>query len=77
MSMTFSLALFFLFYPKATGLYRSALLLFCLIFPLMISSSRLYLGVHYLNDVLGGIWLGFFWAVLMVWRFEISQATKP
>ena len=31
----------------------------CIIMPLIISFSRVYLGVHYAGDVLGGMLLGF------------------
>ena len=73
MSMTFSLLIFFLFYPKVSGGYRVALIAFCLLFPLLIGFSRIYLGVHYFSDVMGGFTLGIFWVMLMVWRFESGK----
>lgn len=33
---------------------------------LLIGASRLYLGVHYFSDILGGYLLGFFWFILVV-----------
>ena len=65
MSMTFALLIFFLFYPKVTRRYRVALMAFCLLFPLLIGFSRIYLGVHYFSDVIGGFTLGIFWVMLI------------
>lgn len=38
--------------------------------PLIISYSRIYLGVHYPGDILGGALIGIFWALLMSWCFK-------
>lgn len=65
MSMTFVLLIFFLFYPKVSERYRTALMIFCILFPLLIGFSRIYLGVHYFSDVMGGFTLGIFWVMLM------------
>jgi len=65
MSMTFVLLIFFLFYPKVSEGYRTALMIFCILFPLLIGFSRIYLGVHYFSDVMGGFTLGIFWVMLM------------
>lgn len=76
-SMTFSLILLFLFYQKVSGTYRVALVVFSILFPLMISFSRLYLGVHYFSDVAGGMTLAIFWVTLMAYiSAKINPATK-
>ncbi len=77
MSMTFALLLFFLFYSKASEGYRRALIAFCLLFPLLIGFSRIYLGVHYFSDVMGGFTLAVFWVMLMAWRFESGKSANP
>ena len=74
MSMTFALLIFFLFYSKVSEGYRAALIAFCLLFPLLIGFSRIYLGVHYFSDVMGGFTLGIFWVMLMA---GVRPATKP
>lgn len=74
MSMTFALLIFFLFYPKVSGGYRVVLIAFCLLFPLLIGFSRIYLGVHYFSDVMGGFTLAVFWVMLMA---GVSPAPSP
>ena len=41
-----------------------------IILPLIISYSRIYLGVHYPGDILGGAVIGIFWALIMSWSFK-------
>ncbi len=77
MSMTFALLLFFLLYSKVSEGYRAVLIAFCILFPLMIGFSRIYLGVHYFSDVMGGFTLGIFWVMLMAWRFEARDSSNP
>ena len=77
MSMTFALLLFFLLYSKVSEGYRRALIAFCLLFPLLIGFSRIYLGVHYFSDVMGGFTLAVFWVMLMAWRFESGKSANP
>ncbi|MDD3303701.1 MAG: phosphatase PAP2 family protein [Clostridia bacterium] len=38
---------------------KMSMIILCILLPLIISFSRIYLGVHYAGDVLGGILLGF------------------
>ena len=38
---------------------KISVIIMCIIMPLIISFSRVYLGVHYARDVLGGMLLGF------------------
>ena len=77
MSMTFGLLLFFLLYSKVSQGYRAALIVFCILFPLLIGFSRIYLGVHYFSDVMGGFTLGIFWVMLLAWKIGISTEVSP
>jgi undecaprenyl-diphosphatase len=51
---------------------KKILLIFCIIYPLLISFSRVYLNVHYLSDVIAGIGLGLFWVSLVAIFFKIK-----
>ena len=39
--------------------------------PLVVSYSRIYLGVHYPGDILGGLLIGSFWAWLLARIFNL------
>lgn len=47
----------------------------CLLGALAVASSRVWLGVHYLSDVLGGLAVGFGWAVV-AWRIHHQLPTR-
>jgi undecaprenyl-diphosphatase len=49
---------------------RVALLLAAAIISLLIGGSRIYLGVHWPTDVIGGLLLGTGWAALWVWWWD-------
>lgn len=38
--------------------------------PLIVCFSRIYLGVHYPGDILGGLIVGVFWGALLAWIFN-------
>lgn len=48
------------------------ILIFGTLFILLISYSRLYLGVHYLHDVIFGIVLGLFWLSLVIKYINVN-----
>lgn len=41
------------------------LLLSCIVWPIIIAFSRVYLDVHWFSDVISGIGLGVFWVTLV------------
>jgi undecaprenyl-diphosphatase len=49
---------------------RISLLLAAVAVSLLIGFSRIYLGVHWPSDVLGGLLLGAGWAAMWVWWWE-------
>lgn len=56
--------LLLLVYKKVNGKYRKPLIIFFTIMIVLIGFSRIYFGVHYLTDVIGGYILGL--AILLV-----------
>ncbi|SFL54316.1 undecaprenyl-diphosphatase [Paenibacillus sp. 1_12] len=49
---------------------RSMLILFSMLMILMIGISRIYLGVHYPSDVLGGYMVSGSWLAASIWFFH-------
>ncbi len=61
--------------PRPRGT-RIALLLLAAAASLLIAFSRVYLGVHWPSDVLGGLLLGTGWAAMWVWWWERAGAMQ-
>ena len=57
--------------PTSWG--RKLLILFSTIMILTIGFSRIYLGVHYPSDVLGGYFAGAFWLSVSIWCFQFVK----
>jgi len=64
-SMALSLALFFIIYPQINKISQILLITILSSFAVSIAISRVYFGVHYLSDVIGGVMLSIFWVLLM------------
>jgi undecaprenyl-diphosphatase len=62
----YALGFYLLFRAAHSPRLRGLWLVLAALFPLMIGFSRLYLGVHYLSDVLGGWGVGLWWSILVV-----------
>ena len=59
LSTTLAFSLYLILKDKV--IYNKLLLIICIIFPLLISFSIVYLCVHYLSDIISGITLGLIW----------------
>lgn len=57
--------------PTSRG--RKLLILYSTIMIFTIGVSRIYLGVHYPSDVLGGFFVGAFWLMISIWCFQYMK----
>ena len=65
MSTIFFFLLYFLYKENLKNKFRRKIFLsICIILPILISFSRLYLNIHWLTDVIAGMIIGIFWALL-------------
>lgn len=55
---------------------RSILVLFSVFMILMIGISRIYLGVHYPSDIIGGYFVSAFWLTNLIWFFQYYQERR-
>jgi len=71
-STALAFALYFILKEKTK--HKKILLILSIMYPLLISFSRVYLSVHYLSDVIAGIGLALFWVSLVALVFEVLRA---
>ena len=65
MATVLALSLCFIFIQRIpAGFPRMLFFLFCVLWPVAIAFTRVYLNVHWLSDVIGGLSLGLFWVTL-------------
>jgi membrane-associated phospholipid phosphatase len=57
-----------------SALVRNLFLVLAFVLPLLVASSRLYRGMHYLTDVLGGFLLGGLWLAATVRGIRLGVA---
>ena len=78
LSTTLAFSLYLILKDKV--IYNKLLLIICMIFPLLISFSRVYLCVHYLSDIIAGIALGLIWVstiyLILLYKKGIKNETK-
>jgi undecaprenyl-diphosphatase len=70
---------FLLWRNLSTSLKRNLIVIFSVVMILMIGISRIYLGVHYPSDVLGGYMASGCWLAASIWFFRkygYAAATK-
>jgi len=76
MSMAIAMALYFIFVIKIDSVEkRKLLLVLCLIWPLLIAFTRVYLNVHWFSDTVAGLALGLSWVILLKLLFLSSSKT--
>jgi undecaprenyl-diphosphatase len=67
---------FLLWRHISSRLGRSVLILFSIVMVLAIGISRIYLGVHYPSDIIGGYFASGFWLACAIWFFQFYQEKR-
>jgi membrane-associated phospholipid phosphatase len=60
-----------------SALVRGVFLTLAVVLPLLVASSRLYRGMHYTTDVLGGLLLGGVWLLAAVRGIRLGVLHRP
>ena len=77
MATVLALSLCIIFVQKVSaGFPRILFFLFCILWPVLIAFTRVYLNVHWLSDVIGGLSLGLFWVTLTYLIYLPSERGK-
>jgi len=67
---------FLLWRHISSRLGRSVLIVFSIVMILAIGISRIYLGVHYPSDIIGGYFASGFWLACAIWTFQFYMEKR-
>jgi membrane-associated phospholipid phosphatase len=62
----------YLAYLHMSGLLRSAVISGCAILILLIAPSRIYLGAHWVSDVIGSYVIGTLWLIMLILVYRLA-----
>lgn len=77
MATAMSLAVYLILAKRMHSIGLQILLwISCIVWPVIIAFSRVYLNVHWLSDVVAGIGLGLFWVTLIVLIYRLKNIQR-
>jgi len=66
LTMTTALLVYFIFVKRlSSSLAKNVFLFVCIVWPILVALTRVYLNVHWLSDVIAGLALGVFLVTFM------------
>lgn len=65
-----------LWYEIKDRYWRNIVTAFLILLMLLIASTRVYMRVHYMSDVIAGLAIGFIWLTLSLWAVEKLETRR-